>query len=76
LERVATTLLEREVLDAEEVRMVIEGVPLKEREPAYPERTPEKKAESKGEKKAESKGEKKASLTTPILPEPKTIPQS
>ncbi len=68
LERVATTLLEREVLDAEEVRMVIQGIPLKERKPAYPEMTPEKKAESKGEKKA--------SLTPPILPEPKSIPQS
>jgi cell division protease FtsH len=69
LERVATTLLEREVLDAEEVRMVIEGIPLKEREPAPSETTPEKKVESKDEKK-------KASLTPPILPEPKSIPQS
>jgi cell division protease FtsH len=67
LERVATSLLEREVLDAEEVRMVIEGIPLKEREPAYPETTPEKKAESKGEKKVS---------LTPILPEPKSIPQN
>ena len=48
--------------------MVIQGIPLKERKPAYPEMTPEKKAESKGEKKA--------SLTPPILPEPKSIPQS
>jgi cell division protease FtsH len=69
LERVATTLLEREVLDAEEVRMVIDGIPLKERAPASSETTPEKKAESKDEKK-------KPSLTPPILPEPKSIPQS
>jgi cell division protease FtsH len=68
LERVAQTLLEREVLDAEEVKMVIEGTPLKERAPA-PSVAPPKK-------KAETKGEKKAPLRPPILPEPKSIPQS
>jgi len=68
LERIAKSLLEREVLDAEEVKMVMEGIPLKERAPASSETTPEKKAESKGEKKAP--------LTPAILPEPKSIPQS
>ena len=68
LERIAKSLLEREVLDAEEVKMVMEGIPLKERVPASSETTPEKKAESKGEKKAP--------LTPAILPEPKSIPQS
>ncbi|MEE9179914.1 MAG: ATP-dependent zinc metalloprotease FtsH [Vicinamibacteria bacterium] len=68
LQRVAETLLEREVLDAEEVKMVLEGIPLKERKPAPRETTPEKKPETKGEKKAP--------LTPPILPEPKIIPQS
>ena len=68
LERIAKSLLEREVLDAEEVKMVMEGIPLKERVPASSETTPEKKAESKGEKKAP--------LTPTILPEPKSIPQS
>ncbi|HLE19533.1 MAG TPA: ATP-dependent zinc metalloprotease FtsH [Vicinamibacteria bacterium] len=68
LERIAKSLLEREVLDAEEVKMVMEGIPLKERAPASSETTPEKKAESKGEKKAP--------LTPTILPEPKSIPQS
>ena len=68
LERIAKSLLEREVLDAEEVKMVMEGIPLKERVPASSETTPEKKAESKGDKKAP--------LTPAILPEPKSIPQS
>ncbi len=68
LQRVAETLLEREVLDAEEVKMVLEGIPLKERKPAPRETTPEKQPETKGEKKAP--------LTPPILPEPKIIPQS
>ncbi len=68
LQRVAETLLEREVLDAEEVKMVLEGIPLKERKPPPTEATPEKKPETKGEKKAP--------LTPPILPEPKIIPQS
>jgi len=68
LERIAKSLLEREVLDAEEVKMVMEGIPLKERVAASSETTPEKKAESKGEKKAP--------LTPAILPEPKSIPQS
>ncbi len=68
LQRVAETLLEREVLDAEEVKMVLEGIPLKERKPPPTETTPEKKPETKGEKKAP--------LTPPILPEPKIIPQS
>ena len=71
LERVAETLLVREVLDAEEVKMVLEGIPLKERAPAPTlptEATPEQQSETKGEKE-------KASLTPPILP-PKSIPQS
>ena len=68
LQRVAETLLEREVLDAEEVKMVLEGIPLKERKPAPTETTPEKQPETKGEKKTP--------LTPPILPEPKIIPQS
>jgi cell division protease FtsH len=69
LQRVAETLLEREVLDAEEVKMVIDGVPLKERTPAPSQTTPEQKPEAKGE-------EKKAPLTPPILQQPKSIPQS
>ena len=68
LQRVAESLLEREVLDAEEVKMVLEGIPLKERKPPPTETTPEKKPETKGEKETP--------LTPPILPEPKIIPQS
>ncbi len=68
LQRVAETLLEREVLDAEEVKMVLEGIPLKERVPAPTLAAPEKKPETQGEKKAP--------LTPPILPAPKSIPQS
>ena len=68
LQRVAETLLEREVLDAEDVKMVLEGIPLKERVPAPTLATPERKPETKGAKKAP--------LTPPILPAPKSIPQS
>jgi cell division protease FtsH len=68
LENVAETLLEREVLDAEEVKMVIDGVPLKERTP-----TPDEAKTSGEEPKGE---EKKAPLTPPMLPNPKSVPQS
>jgi cell division protease FtsH len=68
LENVAETLLEREVLDAEEVKMVIDGVPLKERTP-----TPEEAKASGEEPEGE---EKKAPLTPPMLPNPKSVPQS
>ncbi len=67
LERIAETLLEREVLDAEEVKMTIDGVPLKERTPSR---------ESTTEKKPETKGEERPSLTPPILPNPKSVPQN
>jgi cell division protease FtsH len=68
LKRVAETLLEREVLDAEDVKMVIQGIPLKERiSPREP--TPETKPESEGE-------DRKATLTPPILPNPKSVPQN
>ena len=68
LQRVAETLLVREVLDAEEVKMVLEGIPLKERPPAP--------TLAATEKKPETKDEEKAPLTPPILPAPKSIPQS
>jgi cell division protease FtsH len=67
LERIAETLLEREVLDAEEVKMTIDGVPLKERTPPR---------ESTTETKPEIKGEERPSLTPPILPNPKSVPQN
>jgi cell division protease FtsH len=69
LERVAKTLLEREVLGSEEVKMVIDGTPLKERVLAPREEAIEKEPEPKGE-------ERKPSLTPPILPNPKSVPQS
>jgi cell division protease FtsH len=68
LQNVAETLLEREVLDAEEVKMVIDGVPLKDRTP-----TPEEANASGEEPKGE---EKKTPLTPPMLPNPKSVPQS
>jgi cell division protease FtsH len=68
LERVAAALLEREVLDAEDVRMLIANEPLKPREPAE-EVLPEK-AESKEPK------ERKAALTPPILQNPGSVTQS
>jgi cell division protease FtsH len=70
LERVAAALLEREVLDAEEVRMLIAGEPLKPREPAeevLPEKTESKEPKEK---------ERKASLTPPILQNPGSVAQS
>jgi cell division protease FtsH len=72
LERIAAALLEREVLDAEEVRMLIEGLPLKAREVAE-EVVPEK-AESKEPKEKEK--ERKAALAPPILQNPGSVTQS
>jgi cell division protease FtsH len=69
LEQVAETLLEREVLDAEEVKMVIEGVPLKDRSSLPREESTGKETKPEGE-------ERKPSLTPPILPNPKSVPQS
>jgi len=72
LERVAETLLEREVLDAEEVKLVMQGLPLKERpSPAdvpVEERVP----------KTEEGGERKAPIRPPLsaLNNPKSVPQS
>ena len=72
LVRVAETLLEREVLIADEVKMVVEGLPLKDRETESKKPTetaPEKKVESEDE-------ERKAPIGPPILQNPKSIPQS
>jgi len=72
LDRVADALLEREVLDAEEVKMLIDGLPLKEREPradAVSDRKDEPEAK-------EADKERKAPLTPPILQNPGSVPQS
>jgi cell division protease FtsH len=69
LQRIAEALLEREVLDAEEVRMLVEGLPLKAREVAE-EVVPEK-AETKEKEK-----ERKAALAPPILQNPGSVTQS
>ncbi len=66
----AEALLEREVLDAEEVRMLIEGLPLKPRE-SVDEATPEK-ADAKETKEKE----RKAALTPPILQNPGSVTQT
>ncbi len=68
LEKVAETLLEREVLDAEEVNMVIGGIPLKHRV------LTRKEAQASGEEPKSE--EEKAPLTPPMLPNPKSVPQS
>jgi len=68
LEKVAETLLEREVLDAEEVKMIIDGVPLKDRT------LTRKEAQASGE--GPKSEEEKAPLTPPMLPNPKSVPQS
>jgi cell division protease FtsH len=70
LERVAEALLEREVLDAEEVQLLIEGRPLKAREPES-EPTPER-AEAKESKERE----RKAALAPPILQNPGSVTQT
>ena len=69
LERVAEALLVREVLDAEEVQMLIDGIPLKEKEL--------KEDVAPGEPEAKEKeSERKAPLTPPILQNPGSVPQS
>ncbi len=70
LQKVAEALLEREVLDAEEVRMLIEGLPLKARE-SVDEAAPEK-ADAKESKEKE----RKAALTPPILQNPGSVTQT
>jgi cell division protease FtsH len=70
LEKVAEALLEREVLDAEEVRMLIEGLPLRARE-LVDEAAPEK-ADAKETKEKE----RKTALTPPILQNPGSVTQT
>jgi len=70
LERVAQALLEREVLDAEEVQMLIDGLPLRPRE-SVDEAAPEK-ADAKESKEKE----RKAALTPPILQNPGSVTQT
>ena len=70
LERVAAALLEREVLDAEDVKTLIEGLPLKERETAVDEVVRDEPEATEKEKK------RKAPLTPPILQNPGSVPQS
>ncbi len=70
LERVAQALLEREVLDAEEVRMLIEGIPLKPRESV------DEVAPEKADVKESKEKERKAALTPPILQNPGSVTQT
>jgi cell division protease FtsH len=70
LEKVAEALLEREVLDAEEVRMLIEGLPLKARE------TADEVAPEKADAKESKEKERKAALTPPILQNPGSVTQT
>ena len=70
LERVAEALLEREVLDANEVNRLIEGLPLKKKEVAK-EDVPSDEPEAK-----EEQPKSKASLTPPILQNPDSVTQS
>jgi cell division protease FtsH len=70
LERVAEALLEREVLDAEEVRMLIEGIPLKARESV------DEVAPEKADAKESKEKERKTALTPPILQNPGSVTQT
>jgi cell division protease FtsH len=70
LANVAEALLEREVLDAEDVKAIIDGLPLKERERRSDEVVRDE-TEAKGTEK-----ERSASLTPPILQNPGSVPQS
>ena len=71
LERVAETLLEREVLDAEEVKMVMQGIPLKDKSAEVPQ-------DDKAAKPETESGERKPALRPPLpaLNTPKSVPQS
>ena len=73
LDKVADALLEREVLDAEDVKMIIGGLPLKEREPKSDDAVPDRKDEPEAK---EADKERKAPLTPPILQNPGSVPQS
>jgi len=64
LDRIAAALLEREVLDAEDVKMLIDDLPLKERETAVDEVVRDEPEAKEKEKKP------KAPLTPPILQNP------
>ena len=75
LDKVADALLEREVLDAEDVKMIIDGLPLKEREPKSDDVVSDR-PDRKGEPEAEEAKERKAPLTPPILQNPGSVPQS
>jgi cell division protease FtsH len=68
LANVAEALLEREVLDAEDVKMIIEGLPLKERE-ARPDVVRDETETQESEKE-------RPPLTPPILQNPGSVPQS
>ncbi len=70
LQRVAEALLEREVLDAEDVRMLVEGLPLKPRESV------DEVAPERAEAKEPKEKERKATLTPPILQNPGSVTQS
>jgi cell division protease FtsH len=70
LQKVAEALLEREVLDSEEVRMLIEGLPLKARESA------DEAAPEKADAKESKEKERKAALTPPILQNPGSVTQT
>ena len=69
LPKVAEALLEREVLDAEEVQMIIDGLPLKEKEVRDDVGTDENETQ-------EPESERKAPLSPPILQNPGSVPQS
>ena len=73
LDKVAAALLEREVLDAEDVKMIIDGLPLKERESKSDNVVADRKDEPEAK---EADKERKASLTPPILQNPGSVPQS
>jgi cell division protease FtsH len=70
LQRVAEALLEREVLDAEEVRMLVEGLPLRARE------TVDEVAPEKADAKESKEKERKPALTPPILQNPGSVTQT
>jgi len=73
LERVAHTLLEREVLDAEEVKMVMQGIPLRDKSAPEAPASPEEKAEKADSESGERKPLRPA---FPALNNPKSVPQS
>ena len=71
LEQLAEALLEREILTAEDVQRIVDGLPLEAQKSVTQERT-----EERDEKETDEEKEHKTPLPPPILQNPGSVPQS